>query len=71
MADARLRLIAGDVVPVTVPADPVAFQAECLEAFVASWTARGFADSTIGNDAGVLERGAGCAGPPGMGCHRR
>jgi hypothetical protein len=31
------------------------FQAECVEAFVTSWTARGFAESTIADDVGVLE----------------
>jgi hypothetical protein len=53
---AGLRLIQGHLSPVEVPADPLVFQAGCVEAFVASWTARGFADSTIDNDTGVLER---------------
>ena len=39
-----------------LPVNPLRFQSECVEAFVASWTARGFAASTIGNDIGVLER---------------
>jgi hypothetical protein len=38
-----------------VPPDPLAFQAECMRAFVASWTVRGFAAATIGDDA-ALER---------------
>lgn len=39
-----------------VPADPAGFQASCVEAFVSSWTARGFSAVTIENDAGVLDR---------------
>jgi hypothetical protein len=56
VGEGRLRIIAGEVVPVTDSVDPERFQAECVEAFVASWTARGFAESTIANDVGVLER---------------
>ena len=56
MADARLRLVEGLLVPAELPVDPLVFQSECMDAFVASWTARGFAVSTIGNDIGVLER---------------
>ncbi len=35
-----------------------------MEAFVASWMARGFAATTIGNDAGVLERMLAALGCP-------
>ncbi|MFD7012345.1 MULTISPECIES: site-specific integrase [Rhodococcus] len=56
MGDERLRVISGDVAPIVATRDPQWFQAECVEAFVASWTARGFAASTIANDIGVLER---------------
>lgn len=56
MGDGRLRVIVGGAAPVVQTRDPRLFQAECVEAFVASWTARGFATSTITNDAGVLER---------------
>ena len=56
MGDERLRVISGDVAPIVATRDPQRFQAECVEAFVASWTARGFAASTIANDIGVLER---------------
>lgn len=56
MGDGRLRVIPGEVTPVVATRDPQRFQAECVEAFVASWTARGFADSTIANDVGVLQR---------------
>ncbi|BCO34770.1 recombinase [Mycobacterium heckeshornense] len=56
MGDGRLRVITGEVAAVVETRDPQRFQAECVEAFVASWTARGFAESTITNDVGVLER---------------
>lgn len=39
-----------------VPDDPVAFQAVCVDAFVASWVARGFSPVTIENDTALLER---------------
>ena len=63
MADARLRLIQGRLSPV-VPADPLVFQSDCVEAFVASWTVRGFAASTIDNDTGVLDRMLASLGRP-------
>ncbi|QTJ70935.1 site-specific integrase (plasmid) [Rhodococcus sp. ZPP] len=56
MGDGRLRVIPGEAAPIVATRDPQRFQAECVEAFVASWTARGFAASTIANDVGVLER---------------
>lgn len=56
VGDGLLRVIAGEVVPTVEVLDPQLFQADCVEAFVSSWTARGFATSTIVNDAGVLER---------------
>jgi hypothetical protein len=61
---ARLRLIEGHLSPAVVAAGPRLFQAGCVEAFVASWTARGFADSTIDNDTGVLERMLAALGRP-------
>ncbi|MFZ2176175.1 MAG: site-specific integrase [Rhodococcus sp. (in: high G+C Gram-positive bacteria)] len=64
MGDERLRVISGDVAPVMATRDPQRFQAECVEAFVASWTARGFAESTIANDVGVLERMLAALGRP-------
>lgn len=52
-----LRLIPGGAAPVeAVAADPVVFQRECVDAFVASWHARGFSPVTIDNDIGLLER---------------
>lgn len=52
----RLRVIAGQAVQAVDVVGPEQFQAECVESFVASWTARGFSETTIANDAGVLER---------------
>lgn len=53
---AGLRVINGGVAAVPVPADPWEFQTRCVDAFVASWTARGFSPVTIDNDIGLLER---------------
>ena len=52
-----LRLIPGGAVAVgPVVADPVVFQRECVDAFVASWRARGFSPVTIDNDIGIIDR---------------
>jgi integrase/recombinase XerD len=64
VGEGRLRVITGAVAPVVETRDPQRFQAECVEAFVASWTARGFAESTIANDVGVLERMLAALGRP-------
>ena len=56
MGGVRLRVIEGQVVPEVGVVDPERFQAGCVEAFVASWTVRGFSTTTIDNDVGVLER---------------
>jgi integrase/recombinase XerD len=64
VGDGRLRVISGEVAPVVETRDPQRFQAECVEAFVASWTARGFAESTIANDVGVLQRMLAALGRP-------
>ncbi|HEX6402843.1 MAG TPA: tyrosine-type recombinase/integrase [Pseudonocardiaceae bacterium] len=64
MGEGRLRVISGEVAPVVETRDPQRFQAECVEAFVASWTARGFAESTIANDVGVLQRMLAALGRP-------
>jgi integrase/recombinase XerD len=56
VGDGLLRVIAGEAAPTVETRDPQRFQADCVEAFVASWTARGFSGSTIANDTGVLER---------------
>jgi integrase/recombinase XerD len=64
VGDGRLRVITGEVAPVVETRELRRFQAECVEAFVASWTARGFAESTIANDVGVLERMLAALGRP-------
>lgn len=64
MGSGRLRVIAGEVIAQPGVVDPDRFQAGCVEEFVASWTARGFAASTIGNDVGVLERMLAALGRP-------
>lgn len=46
------------------PVDPDAFQAECVAAYVASWTARGFSPVTIENESGVLARALVLLGRP-------
>lgn len=53
-----LRVVQGRqaVVETGGASDPAAFQAACVEAYLASWTARGFSPVTIENDAGVLDR---------------
>lgn len=58
MERSGLRVIAGrPASPEAVAAvDPLAYQATCVEAYLASWTARGFSPVTIENDGGVLER---------------
>ncbi|MFJ3965501.1 hypothetical protein [Streptomyces sp. NPDC090036] len=44
--------------------DPWEFQADCVEAFVASWRARGFSPVTVENDIGLLERTLTALGRP-------
>ena len=65
MAEARLQVIAGGVAArEVVTTDPWRFQSECVEAFVASWRARGFSPVTIDNDIGLLERTLSALGRP-------
>src|SRR5712691_4365054 len=53
----RLRVLEGGaVLEDQVTRDPWEFQALCVDAFVASWRARGFSPVTIGNDSAELER---------------
>jgi integrase/recombinase XerD len=60
-----LRLIPGGAVPVEpISSDPLVFQRDCVEAFVASWRARGFSPATIDNDIGLLERTLTALGRP-------
>jgi hypothetical protein len=57
VAGPRLRVINGRAVqPEELPSDPLVFQAACVEAFVASWRARGFSPVTIENDTAAVAR---------------
>lgn len=49
-------MVQGRPAAVGVPLDPGRFQVECMEAYLASWTARGFSPVTIENDGPLLER---------------
>ena len=51
-----LRVISGAAAVAASPLDEDAFQAACVDGFVASWSARGFSPVTIENAAGVLDR---------------
>jgi hypothetical protein len=54
---ARLRVLKGGAVAQEpVATDPWVFQAQCVEAFVASWHARGFSPVTIDNGSGEHPR---------------
>ncbi|WP_405636908.1 site-specific integrase [Streptomyces sp. NBC_00117] len=65
MGEARLQVIAGGAVPQgPLVTDPWQFQAVCVDAFVASWRARGFSPVTIDNDIGLLERTLAALGRP-------
>ncbi|MGH9122441.1 MAG: tyrosine-type recombinase/integrase [Acidimicrobiales bacterium] len=56
MGRSDLRVVAGAALPAASPLDPDHFEAACMDAFVASWTARGFSAVFIENATGVLER---------------
>jgi integrase/recombinase XerD len=61
----RLQVVqGGGVARQPLPGDPWEYQAECVEAFVTSWRARGFSPVTIGNDIGLLERTLKALGRP-------
>ncbi|TWD13175.1 hypothetical protein FB570_119102 [Streptomyces sp. T12] len=61
MAEARLQVIAGGAVPQEpLTTDPWQFQTMCVDAFVASWGARGFSLVTIDNDWTAVARNAVC-----------
>ncbi len=59
-----LRVVQGRPAVVVAVADPEAFQAQCVQAYEASWVARGFSPVTIENEAGVLERVLAMLGRP-------
>lgn len=56
MKDRGLRVLSGAAAVAASPLDADAFQAMCVEGFVASWAARGFSPVTIENATGVLAR---------------
>lgn len=66
MARSGLRVLEGGAVAPdsATTDDPWEFQAGCVEAFVASWRARGFSHVTIDNDTGLLERTLAALGRP-------
>lgn len=65
MARPGFRVLEGGAVPSEpLTTDPWEFQAVCVEAFVASWRARGFNVVTIDNDTGLLERTLKALGRP-------
>lgn len=56
-AGSGLRLVSGEAVKLEVPhRDPELYQGDCVVAYLATWTARGFSATTIENDSGVLAR---------------
>ncbi len=56
MGHGDLRVVRGGAEPAEVPEDPGVFQQSCVDAFVASWSARGFSPVFIENATGVLDR---------------
>jgi integrase/recombinase XerD len=65
VAPSRLRVLEGGAVPQgPLVVDPAEYQADCVEAFIASWWARGFSPVTIENDIGLLERTLTALGRP-------
>ena len=64
MGRADLRVVAGTALPAASPLDPDRFEVACLDAFVASWAARGFSPVFIENATGVLERFLALLGVP-------
>ncbi len=61
----RLRVVKGrPAVSPAAPVDPARFQAECVQAYLTSWVARGFSPVTIETHSGVLERMLAALGRP-------
>jgi len=56
MGRADLRVVAGEPLPAPSQLDADSFESACMDAFVASWSARGFSPVFIENATGVLER---------------
>lgn len=51
-----MRVVQGGAEAARRPCEPAVFQRACMDAFVASWSARGFSPVFIENATGVLER---------------
>jgi integrase/recombinase XerD len=65
VGSSRFRVVQGGAIPAgPLATDPLEYQAECFEAFVASWRARGFSPVTIENDIGLLDRTLRALGRP-------
>ena len=65
MGSSRFRVVQGGAIPAgPLATDPLEYQAGCVEAFVASWRARGFSPVTIENDIGLLDRTLRALGRP-------
>jgi integrase/recombinase XerD len=65
VGSSRFRVVQGGAVPAgPLATDPLEYQAECVEALVASWRARGFSPVTIENDIGLLDRALRALGRP-------
>lgn len=66
MAGRQLRVLSGEAATTEAahPIDPDRFQAECVEAYIASWSARGFSAVTIENATGRLDRVLSLLGRP-------
>ena len=56
MGRGDLRVVQGAALPAASQLSADAFEAACVDGFVASWSARGFSPVFIENAAGVLER---------------
>lgn len=67
VANDRPRLVQGGSAAAPIPVlstDPVLFQNSCLRAFEASQVARGFAQTTMDNGSGTLDRFLAACGRP-------
>jgi integrase/recombinase XerD len=56
VARADLRVVGGKPSPAASPLDAETYEQACIEAFVTTWSARGFSSVFIENATGVLER---------------
>lgn len=60
----ELRVVPGGAQPATQTLDPERFQADCVEAYVASWVARGYSQVTVDGSTSRLERVLATLGKP-------